>query len=92
VFTNSKKVWRQNTRGDFWALELATWRLTKLGGSDAKPSTLMFAKFSPDGNRVAYVRENNLYVQNLGDGRITQLTRDGSRTIINGTFDWVYED
>ncbi len=52
----------------------------------------MFAKFSPDGGRVAYVRENNLYVENLGDGRITQLTRDGSRTIINGTFDWVYEE
>jgi dipeptidyl-peptidase-4 len=92
VFTNSKKVWRQNTRGDFWALELSSWRLTKLGGPDAKPSTLMFAKFSPDGGRVAYVRENNLYVQNLDDGRITQLTRDGSRTIINVTFDWVYEE
>jgi dipeptidyl-peptidase-4 len=52
----------------------------------------MFAKFSPDGNRVAYVRENNLYVESLGDGGITQLTRDGSRTIINGTFDWVYEE
>ena len=52
----------------------------------------MFAKFSPDGGRVAYVRENNLYVENLGDGRITQLTKDGSRTIINGTFDWVYEE
>ena len=52
----------------------------------------MFAKFSPDGRRVAYVRENNLYVENLDDGRITQLTSDGSRTIINGTFDWVYEE
>jgi dipeptidyl-peptidase-4 len=92
VFTNSKKVWRQNTRGDFWALELSTWRLRKLGGAAAKPSTLMFAKFSPDGDRVAYVRENNLYVENLADGRITQLTRDGFRTIINGTFDWVYEE
>ena len=52
----------------------------------------MFAKFSPDGGRVAYVREHNLYVEDLADGRITQLTRDGSRTIINGTFDWVYEE
>jgi dipeptidyl-peptidase-4 len=92
IFTNSKKVWRQNTRGDFYALDLTTWKLTKLGGPDAKPSTLMFAKFSPDGGRVAYVRENNLYVENLGDNSITQLTRDGSRTIINGTFDWVYEE
>jgi dipeptidyl-peptidase 4 len=92
VFTNSQKVWRENTRGDFWALDLASNRLQKLGGSSAKPSTLMFAKFAPDGRRVAYVRENNLYVENLANGAITQLTRDGSRTIINGTFDWVYEE
>src|SRR5919112_1102730 len=92
VFTNSQKVWRENTRGDFWAFDLASGSLRKLGGHEAKPSTLMFAKFSPEGGRVAYVRENNLYVENVGDGRITQLTRDGSRTIINGTFDWVYEE
>ncbi len=92
IFTNSQKVWRQNTRGDFWSLDLSNWSLRKLGGAQAKPSTLMFAKFSPDGNRIAYVRENNLYVEDLGNGRITQLTHDGSRTIINGTFDWVYEE
>jgi len=92
VFTNSQKVWRENTRGDFWALDIVSGNLRKLGGPAAKSSTLMFAKFSPDGGRVAYVRENNLYVENLADGRITQLTRDGSRTIINGTFDWVYEE
>ncbi|HVQ47908.1 MAG TPA: S9 family peptidase [Gemmatimonadales bacterium] len=92
IFTNSQKVWRQNTRGDFWSLDLSNWRLRKLGGAQAKPSTLMFAKFSPDGHRIAYVRENNLYVEDLGHGRITQLTHDGSRTIINGTFDWVYEE
>ncbi len=92
LFANSKKVWRQNTRSDFWSLDLSTWRLHRLGGREAKPSSLMFAKFSPDGKRVAYVRENNLYVENLDDGGITQLTQDGSRTIINGTFDWVYEE
>jgi dipeptidyl-peptidase-4 len=92
VFTNSQKVWRENTRGDFWVLDLAGGKLHQLGGHSAKPSTLMFAKFSPDGGRVAYVRENNLYVENLDDGRITGLTRDGSRTTINGTFDWVYEE
>ena len=52
----------------------------------------MFAKFSPQGDRVAYVRENNIYVERLSDGSITALTKDGSRTIINGTFDWVYEE
>jgi dipeptidyl-peptidase-4 len=92
VFTNSEQVWRSNTRGDYWMLDRGAGKLTKLGGPDAKPSTLMFAKFSPDGSRVGYVRENNLYVEDLASGRITQLTRDGSRTVINGTFDWVYEE
>ncbi len=91
VYTNSKKVWRLNTRGDYWVLDLASGNLKKLGG-DAKPSTLMFAKFSPDGTRVGYVRENNLYVETIADGKITQLTSDGSRTMINGTSDWVNEE
>src|SRR6187549_577874 len=91
IYTNSKKVWRLNTKGDYWVLDPASGKLTKLGG-DAKPSTLMFAKFSPDGTRVGYVRENNIYVESLSDGRITQLTTDGTRYIVNGTFDWVYEE
>jgi dipeptidyl-peptidase-4 len=91
IYTNSKKVWRLNTRGDYWVLDIASGTIKKLGG-DAKPSTLMFAKFSPDGKRVGYVRENNLYVENIADGKITQLTMDGSRTLINGTSDWVNEE
>ncbi|HEU5039824.1 MAG TPA: S9 family peptidase [Gemmatimonadales bacterium] len=92
VFTNTRPVWRLNTRGDYWLLDRASGRLRKLGGAQAKPSTLMFAKFSPDGGRVGYVRENNLYVEDLATGAITALTADGSRTLINGTFDWVYEE
>ena len=91
IFTNTQRVWRQNTRGDYWVLDLHGGPFWKLGG-DAKPSTLMFAKFSPDSSRVAYVRENNLYVQDLSNRQITQLTRDGSASVINGTFDWVYEE
>jgi dipeptidyl-peptidase-4 len=91
IFTNSERVWRSNTRGDYWVVDLKSGKLRKLGG-EAKPSTLMFAKFSPDGTRVGYVRENNIYVENLDDGRITQLTSDGSQNTINGTFDWVYEE
>ncbi len=91
VFTNSQRVWRQNTRGDYWVLDRGSGRLQKLGG-DAKPSTLMFAKFSPDATRVGYVRENDLYVEDLASGRIERLTTNGSPTLINGTFDWVYEE
>lgn len=93
LFTNSERVWRSNTRGDYWVLDLKANSLRKLGGADAKPSSLMFAKFSPDGRRVAYVRENNLYVENLfGDNYVKKLTTNGSRYIVNGTFDWVYEE
>jgi dipeptidyl-peptidase-4 len=96
VFTNSKKVWRANTRGDYWILDLtsgdtSSGKLTKLGG-DAPESSLMFATISPDSSRVAYVRANNLYVEELATGKILQLTTDGSADIINGTSDWVSEE
>jgi dipeptidyl-peptidase 4 len=92
VFTNTQPVWRLNTRGDYWVLDRTSGKLRQLGGREAKPSTLMFAKFSPDGRHVGYVRENNLYVEDVATGSITPLTADGSRTLINGTFDWVYEE
>ena len=91
IFTNTKPVWRDNTRGDYWVLDRKTGALRKLGGK-APESSLLFAKFSPDGARVGYVRANNIYVENLATGAITQLTRDGSDVIINGTSDWVYEE
>jgi dipeptidyl-peptidase 4 len=92
IFTNSERVWRDNTRGDYWVLDRTTGALHKLGGPDAKPSTLMFAKFSPDGERVAYVREGDIYVEPSGGGTITRLTSDASRTVVNGTSDWVNEE
>ncbi|MCK4836807.1 MAG: S9 family peptidase, partial [Candidatus Aminicenantes bacterium] len=91
IFTNSKRVWRHKTRGDYWILDLKNGKLRKLGG-EAEESSLMFAKFSPRGDRIGYVCKNNIYVQNLNDMSITQLTFDGSKTTINGTFDWVYEE
>jgi dipeptidyl-peptidase-4 len=91
VYTNSQKVWRQNTRGDYWLVDTTAWTLRQLGPG-AAPSTLMFATFSPDGRRVAYVRENNLWVEEVSAPKAVQLTTDGSRTVVNGTFDWVYEE
>jgi dipeptidyl-peptidase-4 len=91
IFANSRRVWRQNTRGDYWVLDLTTRKLQQLGGN-AAPSTLMFAKFSPDGLKVAYVREQNIYVEDLADGSIVALTTNGSPTLANGTSDWVYEE
>jgi len=91
IFTNTRKVWRQNSRGDYWVLNLATGKLKQLG-KRLEEATMMFAKFSPDGGRVAYVSKLNIYAENINTGVITQLTKDGGSNIINGTFDWVYEE
>jgi dipeptidyl-peptidase-4 len=91
IFTNTRRVWRSNTRGDYWVLDRASGRLQQVG-ADRPATSLMYAKFSPDGTRVGFVSENDLYVQDLADGRVTRLTLDGSRTILNGRFDWVYEE
>ncbi len=91
IYTNSVRVWRINTKGDYWVLSLADNSLQKLGSS-LPASSMMFAKFSPDATKVAYVSEYNIYVEDLATKSIKQLTTDGNRKFINGTFDWVYEE
>jgi len=91
LFTNTRKVWRYHTRGDYWVLDLKTNKLGRLGQS-LPSATLMFAKFSPDASKVAYVSELNIYSENLENHKIDQLTKDGGDNIVNGTFDWVYEE
>lgn len=91
IYNNTQRVWRYDTRGDYWVLNLKDGALRQLG-KGMPESSMMFAKFSPDGTRVAYVSNNNIYVEDIDSGKITQLTKDGSDTIVNGTFDWVYEE
>ncbi len=91
IYTNSKKVWRLNTRGDYWVLDLKSGKMKQLGGG-ALESSLMFAKFSPDSRSVAFVRANNIYVQDLATDAVRALTTDGSAALINGTSDWVNEE
>ncbi len=91
IYTNSQKVWRYETRGDYWLLDLKTNALFQLG--QGKPvSSLMFAKFSPDASKVAYLSEHNVFVEDLVSHKIKALTTNGTRRMINGTFDWVYEE
>ena len=91
LFTNTKKVWRLNTKGDYWVFNFKTNSLRQIGKSFA-PSSLMFAKFSPNGNTIAYVSENNLYTEDYLSGNIQPLTTNGTVSLINGTFDWAYEE
>jgi dipeptidyl-peptidase-4 len=105
IFTESVKVWRYNTRGDYWVYDFTKDEIQKLG-RDMSSSSLMFAKFSPDENFVAYVSKEksesgirtsstsvNIYLENLEERSIKKLTSsNGTNKLINGTFDWVYEE
>jgi len=91
IYTNSKQVWRVRSRGDYWLLDIETGELRQLGGPDAAPSSLQFAKFAPDGASVAYVRDADIYVESVA-GEITKLTDRESDSIINGIMSWAYEE
>jgi len=91
IFTNSSRVWRVNSKGDYWYFDIASGKGKQIGKS-LPASSLQFAKFSADNKTVAYVSGHNLYAEQLASGNITQLTKDGTDRIINGTFDWAYEE
>ena len=91
VYTNSRRVWRMNTRGDYWWIDIPTGTIRQLG-KGLEPSRMMFGKLSPDGTRFAFVYFNDIYVESLATGERRRLTFDGGRNIVNGTFDWVYEE
>ena len=91
IFTNSEYVWRTKTRGDYWIFDLKSKKLWRIG-KERKDSSMMFAKFSPDSKKVAYVSERDIYVEDVSGSNFLQLTDSGSDSIINGTFDWVYEE
>jgi dipeptidyl-peptidase-4 len=89
IFTDSRRVWRSNTRGAYWVWDFSERRLLPVG---PRPGNQMFAKFSPNASSVAFVRDNDLYVADLATGLEKRLTTDGSEDVINGTTDWVYEE
>ena len=91
IYTNSRRVWRRNTRGDYWLLDVAAGTVRQLG-KGLEPSRMMYGKLSPAGDRFAYVYFNNLYVEDVATGERRQLTFDGGDVMVNGNFDWVYEE
>jgi len=91
IFTNTQKVWRYRTRGDYWVYDLSANTLKQIG-TTMPVASLMFAKLSPDGSKAAYVSGHNIYTEDLATGDVKQLTFDGTNKLINGTFDWAYEE
>ncbi|MCL1664975.1 S9 family peptidase [Elizabethkingia ursingii] len=91
LFANTKRVWRVNTKGDYWVFNKNTKKLIQLG-KGLPEASLMFAKFSPDGKKVAYVSKHNIYIEDLANNKLNKITNDGTDRMINGTFDWAYEE
>ena len=92
INTNAEYVWRKKSRGDYWVLELDSGELWQLGGDKTSLSRMMFGKFSPDAKHFAWVWKDNIYVQDLASREVKALTSDASETVINGLFDWAYEE
>eukprot|EP01043_Picozoa_sp_COSAG02_P009322 COSAG02_NODE_314_length_24915_cov_18.575596_22_plen_526_part_00 len=99
IFTNTRKVWRTNTRGDYYWLDIGCpGVVTPVGALEHEEAVQMYAKFSPTGAHVGWVEHNNIWVQDLVSGAVTQLTFDGlpghggMAPVINGNFDWAHEE
>jgi dipeptidyl-peptidase-4 len=91
IYTDSKQVWRANTKGFYYVYDRSEQTLTPV--ADREAGYQMFAKFNPSATKVAFVRQRDLYVVDLASDTETALTTDGSEgSIINGTVDWVYEE
>ena len=84
-----EQMYRRSFRANYFVFDLKTKKITEVSSKGKQ----LFATFSPDGNQVAFVRDNNLFVKNLSNGEEKQLTADGKNNeIINGRSDWVYEE
>lgn len=89
VKTSSKRVWRSYSLAKFYIFDLRERSLQPVYDGE---ELISHAKLSADEEKVGYVLNNNIFIKNLSDGKLIQVTNDGSTNIINGQFDWVYEE
>ncbi|MFT5859031.1 MAG: dipeptidyl-peptidase-4 [Flavobacteriaceae bacterium] len=90
IMTGSQQIYRRSFSAIYYLYDRDTKALQRL---DEKHEPQTLAEYSPDGQKVSYIFENNLYIKEIATGNVTQLTNDGKRNaIINGTTDWVYEE
>jgi len=86
--TQLDQIYRRSSRGTYFVYDISSKELTLVSTDKIQEPT-----FSPDGSKIAYGFENNLYVKNLVTGEVKQITKDGAKnSIINGITDWVYEE
>ena len=83
----STPIFRHSFTADYFLFNLTTKELSKILERVQEPT------FSPDGKKIAFARENNLFVYDIASKETTQVTTDGKKnSIINGITDWVYEE
>src|SRR5690606_22229287 len=86
----NEAIYRRSSKAYHYAFDLQTKKITPISKKEGKQ---LYATFSPDGTKAAFVRDNNLFVTDLASGEETQITQDGKHNeIINGGADWVYEE
>ena len=91
VGTEIEYIYRRSYKAVYYVFDLKEKKLSPL--SDTALGKQSFATFSPDGKKIAFVRENNLFIKDLENGKESTLTADGKfRHVINGMADWVYEE
>lgn len=87
-FTDRESIYRRSSKAYAYLFDIASKKTTRL--SEQK---IMHATFSPDGSKIAFVRDNNLYIYEIASGHTQAITTDGKwNSIINGNCDWVYEE
>jgi dipeptidyl-peptidase-4 len=88
LFTQSEAIYRRSTLYKVWVYDLKTGSRQLLD-----EAMVLHATFNPAGNKVAFVKNNNLYIKDLATGALTAVTTDGQKNaVINGNCDWVYEE
>jgi dipeptidyl-peptidase-4 len=86
--TETESIYRYSKRAIYYVFNIHNNKLKQIS-----ENKIRYATFSPDGSKVSYVFENNLFIKNLKDGKEIQVTSDGKKNhIINGASDWVYEE
>jgi dipeptidyl-peptidase-4 len=89
VYENMEYIYRRSPKANYYVYDIASKKMVQLSDQGKQ----MFPRFSPDGKKIAFVRDNNLYIKNLDSGAETAVTTDGEQNKIkNGWADWVYEE